>query len=81
MARKRDDAPRIDGILVVSKPAGPTSHDIVALVPIIERAGGVVTTWDGARPEAGGRIVASVWLRPSAAAAFNASRTLTTDTS
>lgn len=32
MARKRDDGPRIDGILVVSKPAGPTSHDIVALV-------------------------------------------------
>jgi len=31
-ARKRDDGPRIDGILVVSKPAGPTSHDIVALV-------------------------------------------------
>jgi tRNA pseudouridine55 synthase len=32
MARKRDEGPRIDGILVVSKPAGPTSHDIVALV-------------------------------------------------
>ncbi len=32
MGRKRDDGPRIDGILVVSKPAGPTSHDIVALV-------------------------------------------------
>lgn len=31
-ARPRDDAPRIDGILVVAKPAGPTSHDIVALV-------------------------------------------------
>lgn len=32
MARRRDEGPRIDGILVVSKPAGPTSHDIVALV-------------------------------------------------
>jgi tRNA pseudouridine55 synthase len=32
MGRKRDDGPSIDGILVVSKPAGPTSHDIVALV-------------------------------------------------
>lgn len=32
MARNRDDGPRIDGILVISKPAGPTSHDIVALV-------------------------------------------------
>ena len=32
MGRKHDDGPRIDGILVVSKPAGPTSHDVVALV-------------------------------------------------
>lgn len=32
MGRKRDEGPRVDGILVVSKPAGPTSHDIVALV-------------------------------------------------
>lgn len=32
MGRTRDDGPRIDGILVVSKPAGPTSHDVVALV-------------------------------------------------
>jgi tRNA pseudouridine55 synthase len=27
--RRRDDGPRIDGILVVAKPAGPTSHDII----------------------------------------------------
>ena len=27
--RRRDDGPRIDGILVVNKPAGPTSHDII----------------------------------------------------
>jgi tRNA pseudouridine55 synthase len=27
--RGRDDGPRVDGILVVSKPAGPTSHDII----------------------------------------------------
>jgi len=32
MAPMRDDGPRLDGILVVSKPAGPTSHDVVALV-------------------------------------------------
>jgi tRNA pseudouridine55 synthase len=32
MARRRDDGPRIDGILVVSKPAGPTSHDIIDIV-------------------------------------------------
>ena len=38
--------------------AGLKPYDIVALVPIIEGAGGVVTTWDGGRPEAGGAIVA-----------------------
>ena len=27
--RRRDDGPRIDGILVVNKPAGPTSHDVI----------------------------------------------------
>ncbi|WP_375460332.1 histidinol-phosphatase [uncultured Enterovirga sp.] len=39
--------------------AGLKPYDIVALVPIIEGAGGVVTTWDGGRPESGGAIVAS----------------------
>jgi myo-inositol-1(or 4)-monophosphatase len=39
--------------------AGLKPHDIVALVPIIERAGGCVTTWTGSAPTAGGRIVAS----------------------
>ncbi|MGP3594134.1 inositol monophosphatase family protein [Vagococcus sp. WN89Y] len=34
-------------------------YDIVALVPIIEQAGGVVTTLSGNRPEAGGQILAS----------------------
>jgi tRNA pseudouridine55 synthase len=29
---RRSDTPGLDGILVVAKPAGPTSHDIVALV-------------------------------------------------
>lgn len=33
--------------------------DIVALIPIVEGAGGVVTTWDGGSPAAGGRIVAA----------------------
>ena len=31
-ARQRPDGPGIDGILVVAKPPGPTSHDVVALV-------------------------------------------------
>ena len=34
-------------------------HDIVALVPIIEGAGGVVTTWDGDDAANGGRIIAA----------------------
>jgi myo-inositol-1(or 4)-monophosphatase len=34
-------------------------HDIVALVPIIEGAGGVVTTWDGENAAKGGRIIAA----------------------
>ncbi|MBB4003924.1 histidinol-phosphatase [Aurantimonas endophytica] len=38
---------------------GLKPYDIVALVPIIERAGGVITTFAGERPEAGGDIVAS----------------------
>ncbi len=38
---------------------GLQSYDIVALVPIIEQAGGVVTTFDGGRPESGGNIIAA----------------------
>lgn len=33
--------------------------DIVALIPIIEGAGGIVTTWDGGDPAKGGSIVAA----------------------
>ena len=38
---------------------GLKPHDVVALAPIIEGAGGVMTTWDGDRPEQGGRIIAA----------------------
>jgi histidinol phosphatase-like enzyme (inositol monophosphatase family) len=38
--------------------SGLKPYDIGALIPIIENAGGVVTTWDGGRPEQGGDIVA-----------------------
>ena len=38
---------------------GLKPHDVMALIPIIERAGGCISTWDGERPEAGGRIVAA----------------------
>ena len=34
-------------------------HDIVALVPIVEGAGGVITTWEGDNAAKGGRIVAA----------------------
>jgi myo-inositol-1(or 4)-monophosphatase len=39
--------------------AGLQPYDIVALAPIIEGAGGVITTWEGGSPANGGRIVAS----------------------
>ncbi|WP_439574652.1 histidinol-phosphatase [Phreatobacter sp.] len=39
--------------------AGLKTYDILALVPIIEGAGGVVTTWDGGPAGGGGRIVAA----------------------
>ncbi len=34
-------------------------HDIVALIPIVERAGGVITTWNGQPAINGGRIIAA----------------------
>jgi myo-inositol-1(or 4)-monophosphatase len=43
-------------------------HDIVPLIPIIAGAGGVITTWDGAPAQAGGRIVAAGDRRVHAAA-------------
>jgi myo-inositol-1(or 4)-monophosphatase len=39
--------------------AGLKPYDIVALIPIIERAGGRISTWDGKPAAAGGRIVAA----------------------
>lgn len=43
-------------------------YDIVALVPIIERAGGVITTWDGGPAEKAGDIVAAATPELHAAA-------------
>ena len=42
--------------------------DISPLIPIIENAGGVVTTWDGGRAEAGGNCVAAATPELHAAA-------------
>jgi histidinol phosphatase-like enzyme (inositol monophosphatase family) len=39
--------------------AGLQPYDIVALIPIIEGAGGRVSTWEGGSAAAGGRVVAS----------------------
>lgn len=39
--------------------AGLQPYDVVALIPIIEAAGGVITTWDGEPAHNGGRIVAA----------------------
>lgn len=39
--------------------AGLQPHDIMALVPIIEGAGGIVSDWTGGSPLGGGRIVAA----------------------
>jgi myo-inositol-1(or 4)-monophosphatase len=38
---------------------GLNAYDIVGLIPIIEGAGGVVSTWDGGPATDGGRIVAA----------------------
>jgi myo-inositol-1(or 4)-monophosphatase len=39
--------------------AGLKPYDIVALIPLIEGAGGKVTTWDGGSAANGGRILAT----------------------
>ncbi|WP_185984958.1 histidinol-phosphatase [Aureimonas mangrovi] len=38
---------------------GLQPYDIVALIPMIEKAGGVITTWDGGRAEEGGSVLAA----------------------
>jgi histidinol-phosphatase len=48
--------------------AGLQAFDIVPLIPIVERAGGIVTTWEGGDPRAGGRILAAGDARIHAAA-------------
>lgn len=47
------------GFIDVIVEASLKPYDIVALIPIIEAAGGVVTTWDGGAATDGGRIVAA----------------------
>jgi myo-inositol-1(or 4)-monophosphatase len=47
---------------------GLKPHDIVALIPIIEGAGGIVTNWEGGSAVKGGRVVAAGDKRMHAAA-------------
>ncbi len=39
--------------------AGVKAYDIAPLIPIVEGAGGVVTTWSGGDAAAGGDVIAS----------------------
>ncbi len=39
--------------------SGLNPYDIVGLIPLVERAGGIVTRWDGGAAEEGGNILAS----------------------
>jgi histidinol-phosphatase len=43
-------------------------HDVMALIPIIVGAGGIITTWEDGPPQAGGRIIAAGDRRAHAAA-------------
>jgi myo-inositol-1(or 4)-monophosphatase len=47
------------GFIDIVVEAGLKPYDVVALIPIIEGAGGRITTWEGAPAAKGGRIVAA----------------------
>lgn len=47
------------GFADIAVDGGLQSYDIAALIPIIEKAGGVVTRWDGGPAEGGGDIIAA----------------------
>jgi myo-inositol-1(or 4)-monophosphatase len=57
-----------DGHIDLVVEAGLHAFDIVPLIPIIERAGGIVTDWEGGSAAAGGRILAAGDPRVHAAA-------------
>jgi myo-inositol-1(or 4)-monophosphatase len=56
------------GLVDIVVESGLKPYDIVALIPIIERAGGQVTTWTGGDASSGGDIVATGDARLHAAA-------------
>jgi histidinol phosphatase-like enzyme (inositol monophosphatase family) len=47
------------GFVDIAMDAGLATYDIAALVPIIEGAGGIITTWDGLDATGGGDIIAA----------------------
>ncbi len=47
------------GFLDVVVEAGLKPYDVQAIIPVVEAAGGVMTTWDGGPAERGGRIIAA----------------------
>jgi len=47
-----------DGTIAVIE-TGLKAHDVAALIPVIEGAGGVVTDWRGNPPQLGGQIAAA----------------------
>ena len=47
------------GLVDVVIETGLKDHDIVALIPVIEGAGGIVTNWEGGSAAQGGRVVAA----------------------
>lgn len=47
------------GLVDIVVEASLQTFDVAALIPIIERAGGVITTWDGGPAIGGGRIIAA----------------------
>lgn len=47
------------GLIDVVVEAGLKPYDVVALIPVVEKAGGRITTWEGKPAASGGRIVAT----------------------
>jgi myo-inositol-1(or 4)-monophosphatase len=47
------------GFIDVVIEAGLAPWDVCALIPVIEGAGGIVTSWEGGDPQHGGRMVAA----------------------
>ena len=56
------------GTSIWSSRSGLKPHDIVALIPIVHGAGGIVSNWEGESAVAGGRVVAAGDKRVHAAA-------------